>query len=334
MNLKIKKIDYYLPQNIETNDYLEEENPEWNLDRVAKKSGVVQRHISDANETAYDLSIKACEKALKDYDKSQIDGIIYCTQSPDFIMPSNAFLLHKDLKLRDEVFAFDFNHACTGYIYSLVIANSFIKSSMAKNILLVNADTYSKYINKKDRSTRVLFGDAAAVTIVESSDSCKGIIDFELASSGKNYDKFWIPSGGLRNPKSDSTSIEIENYLGNIRSQENIEMDGLAVWSFINSVVPNQIDNLLDRNKISISEIDQIIFHQASLMTLESIIDSMKLDKDKVFINIEKVGNTVSSSIPIALKDALDQGRITKGSKIILSGFGVGLSYGSILMEY
>jgi len=334
MNLKIKKIDYYLPQNIETNDYLEEENPEWNLDRVAKKSGVVQRHISDANETAYDLSIKACEKALKDYDKSQIDGIIYCTQSPDFIMPSNAFLLHKDLKLRDEVFAFDFNHACTGYIYSLVIANSFIKSSMAKNILLVNADTYSKYINKKDRSTRVLFGDAAAVTIVENSDSCKGIIDFELASSGKNYDKFWIPSGGLRNPKSDSTSIEIENYMGNIRSQENIEMDGLAVWSFINSVVPKQIDNLLDRNKISIKDIDQIIFHQASLMTLESIIDAMKLDKDKVFINIEKVGNTVSSSIPIALKDALDQGRITKGSKVILSGFGVGLAYGSILMEF
>jgi len=334
MNLKIKKIDYYLPKNIETNDYLQEENPEWNLGRVARKSGVLQRHISNADETAYDLSLKACERALEDYDKCQIDGIIYCTQSPDFIMPSNAFLLHKDLKLRDEVFAFDFNHACTGYIYSLVIANSFIKSSMAKNILLVNADTYSKYINKKDRSTRVLFGDAAAVTIVESSDSCKGIIDFELASSGKNYDKFWIPSGGLRNPKSDSTSIEIENYMGNIRSQENIEMDGLAVWSFINSVVPNQIDNLLDRNKISISEIDQIIFHQASLMTLESIIDSMKLDKDKVFINIEKVGNTVSSSIPIALKDALDQGRITKGSKIILSGFGVGLSYGSILMEY
>lgn len=333
MSLKISKLDYYLPENIETNKILEDENPQWSLDRVTKKSGVSERHIARENETAYDLSLKACEKALKDYDKSKIQGIIYCTQSPDYIMPSNAFLLHKDLKLGDSVFAFDFNHACTGYIYSLVIANSFIKSSMADSILLVNADTYSKYINKKDRSTRVLFGDAAAVTLIESDKDAKGIIDYELASSGKNYDKFWIPSGGLRSPKTHETSNETKDHLGNIRSVENISMDGLGVWSFINSVVPNQINNILDRNNISINKIDQIIFHQASLLTLESIIQSMKLDREKVFINIENVGNTVSSSIPIALKDAYDQGKVSSGSRIILSGFGVGLSYGTILME-
>ncbi len=333
MNLEIRKLDYYLPERIETNDFLEKENPKWKLDKVTKKSGVFQRHIADAKETAYDLSLEACKRVLQDYDKTLIQGIIYCTQSPDFIMPSNAFLLHKDLELGEEVFAFDFNHACTGYIYSLVIANSFIKSSMANSILLVNADTYSKYINKKDRSTRVLFGDAAAVTIVEATNNSKGIIDYELASSGKNFDKFWIPSGGLRQPKSESTSNEMEDHMGNIKSSENISMDGLGVWSFINSVVPNQIQNLLDRNQISMKEVDQIIFHQASLMTLESIINSMGLDKEKVFVNIGNVGNTVSSSIPIALKDALDQGRVSKGSKIILSGFGVGLAYGSILME-
>tara|TARA_X000001036_G_C20653024_1_gene795790 strand:- start:650 stop:1654 length:1005 start_codon:yes stop_codon:yes gene_type:complete len=333
MSLKISKLDYYLPENIETNKILEDENPQWKLDRVTKKSGVSERHIALENETAYDLSLKACEKALKDYDKSKIQGIIYCTQSPDYIMPSNAFLLHKDLKLDDSVFAFDFNHACTGYIYSLVIANSFIKSSMADSILLVNADTYSKYINKKDRSTRVLFGDAAAVTLIESDKDAKGIIDYELASNGKNYDKFWIPSGGLRSPKTHETSNETEDHLGNIRSEEDISMDGLGVWSFINSVVPNQINNILDRNNISINKIDQIIFHQASLLTLESIIQSMKLDREKVFINIENVGNTVSSSIPIALKDAYDQGKVSSGSRIILSGFGVGLSYGTILME-
>ena len=334
MSLIIESIEYYLPENIVTNADLQKENPDWNLEKITEKSGVYQRHIAGKNETAYDLSIKACDKLFHAYDKNNIDGIIYCTQSPDYIMPSNSFLLHKHFGLKDEIFAYDFNHACTGYIYCLAMANAFVKAGMAREILLVNADTYSKYINPKDRSTRVLFGDGAAATIVKESGRKKGIIDIDLGSSGSGYNKFWIPAGGLRSPKSRSTSIEIEDDRGNIRTQNDIEMDGFGVWSFINSVVPKQVERLLKRNNVEKTDIDQFIFHQASKMTLKSIMRLMKLKEEQVFINIHNIGNTVSASIPIALRDAIDQGKIDNGSTLILSGFGVGLSYGAILMEY
>ena len=334
MSLIIKSIEYYLPDTIVTNEDLQKENPDWDLNNVAEKSGVFQRHIAGENETAYDLSVKACDKLFQSNDKNNIDGIIFCTQSPDYIMPSNSFLLHKYLKLGTRVFAFDFNHACTGYIYCLAMANAFFKAGMAKEILVVNADTYSKYINRKDRSTRVLFGDGAATTIVKESKERKGIIDIDLRSAGSGFNKFWMPAGGLRLPKSENTSLEVEDDKGNIRTQNDIEMDGMGVWSFINSVVPKQIDMLLKRNNLKKTNIDQFIFHQASLMTLESIMRLMKLSKEQVFINVYNVGNTVSASIPITLKDAIDQDKINTGSTLILSGFGVGLSYGTILMDY
>ena len=334
MSLIIKSIEYYLPENIVTNEDLQKENPHWNLDNVAEKSGVYQRHISGNNETAFDLSVKACDKLFQTNDKNEIDGIIYCTQSPDYIMPSNSFLLHNYLKLENKVFAYDFNHACTGFIYCLAMANAFVKAGMAKSILLINADTYSKYINRKDRSTRVLFGDGAAATIVKESNEKKGIIDIELGSFGSGYKKFWIPAGGLRLPESDTTLVEVENNRGNIRTQNDIEMDGFGVWSFINSVAPKQIDRLLSKNNFAKTDVDQFIFHQASLMTLQSIMRLMNINKEQVFINIHNIGNTVSASIPIALKDAIDQDKINIGSTLILSGFGVGLSYGAILMEY
>jgi 3-oxoacyl-[acyl-carrier-protein] synthase-3 len=334
MSLIIESIEYYLPENIVTNADLQKENPDWNLEKITEKSGVYQRHIAGKNETAYDLSIKACDKLFQTNDKNNIDGIIYCTQSPDYIMPSNSFLMHKHFGLKDEIFAYDFNHACTGYIYCLAMANAFVKAGMAREILLVNADTYSKYINPKDRSTRVLFGDGAAATIVKKSGRKRGIIDIDLGSSGSGYNKFWIPAGGLRSPKSSSTSIEIEDDRGNIRTQNDIQMDGFSVWSFINSVAPKQVDRLLKRNDVAKTDIDQFIFHQASKMTLESIRRSMELNEEQVFINIQNIGNTVSASIPIALKDAINQNKIDIGSTLILSGFGVGLSYGAILMEY
>lgn len=334
MNITIKSIEYYLPEKIVTNEDLQKENPGWNLDKVVEKSGVLQRHIAGENETAYDLSVKACDKLFQTNDKNDIDGIIYCTQSPDYIMPSNSFLLHNYLNMESRVFAFDFNHACTGYIYGLAMANAFVKAGMAKKILLINADTYSKYISRKDRSTRVLFGDGAAVTILEESNEKKGIIDIELGSFGTGCYKFWIPAGGSRLAKTDSTSVEIEDDIGNIRSQNDIIMDGFGVWSFINSVVPKQINRLLKKNNIEKKDINKYIFHQASKMTLESIMKLMKLDEEQVFINIQNIGNTVSASIPIAIKDAIDQDKISIGSSVILSGFGVGLSYGTILMKF
>ena len=318
MSTIIKSIEYYLPKQVITNDDLNKDNPLWEMDKVFNKTGVKNRHIAMSNETAFDLSVEACKKIFEYEEINSIDGIIYCTQSPDYIMPANSFLLHNYLGCNDNVLAFDFNHACTGYLYGLTLGHSLIHTGIAKNILLVNADTYSKYINKKDRSTRTLFGDAAAVSIIKNSDSNRGIIDVEIATSGKYYDKFYIPAGGLRNPQTKESSKEFDDGKGNIRTKNDIDMDGLAVWSFINSYVPKQVHILLERNNLDKSQIDLYIFHQASQMTLDSLTKKLQLDKNRIFTNLRDIGNTVSASIPIALKDAINMGRINKGSKVLL----------------
>lgn len=333
MNAIIKHIEYYLPEKIVSNNDLRNEFPAWDVDKIQTKSGVASRHIAATDETALDLSIKACEKLFEVYDKSQIDGIIYCTQSPDYIMPSNSFLLQRHFALSENLFCYDFNHACTGYIYGLMMAHSYIRSGLAKKILLVTADTYSKYINPADRSTRVLFGDAAAATIIEATDTDKGIVDLEVATFGNGYDKFIIPAGGARLPQSPETAVLLTDLLGNVRTKNNIKMDGMAVWSFINSKVPDQIRGLLERNHLTMADINLVVFHQASLMTLDSLIKILNLEMDKVFINIRELGNTVSASIPIALKDAMDAGRIKNNERLMLSGFGVGLAYGTIIIN-
>ncbi|MES2330083.1 MAG: ketoacyl-ACP synthase III [Bacteroidota bacterium] len=333
MNAFIRSIEYYLPEQVVTNADLQAEFPHWDVDKVEKKTGVRERHIAAKKETALDLSIKACEKLFAQYDKDAIDGIIYCTQSPDYIMPSNSFLLQKHFGLSEKAFAFDFNHACTGYIYGLMMAQSFIRSEMASRLLLINADTYSKYINPQDRSTRVLFGDAAAASIMEGTTEAIGVIDMEIATYGEGYDKFMIPAGGTRLPLSGETAKEVKDDAGNVKSQQDIHMDGLAVWSFINSKVPGQIDILLKRNGLQMKDIDLVIFHQASMLTIDSLVKKLKLDTNKVFINIQNIGNTVSASIPIAVKDAMDSGRLQKGNKMLLSGFGVGLAYGTVLIQ-
>jgi len=332
MGISIKNIEYYLPENIITNEDLKIENPDWDMEKVFAKTGVYKRHISRIDETAFDLSVKACEKLFIKIDKDIIDAIICCTQSPDYIMPSNAFLLQKHFKLSKNIFAFDFNHACTGFVYGLLIAESFINSGLAKNILLINADTYSKYINKKDRSTRVLFGDGAAATLISRNEK-KGIIDKSVITVGKEFEKFWIPAGGLRIPKDESTTKEIKENNGNVRSKNNINMDGMGVWSFINGTVPKQINDLLIKNKLTISDINMFLFHQASKMTLDSLIKKLKIPESKTYLNLLNIGNTVSASIPIALKDTIDAHKIANNQLLVIAGFGVGLSSGVILME-
>lgn len=334
MGMRIRHIEYHLPEGILTNKDLKSSHPDWDIKKVAEKSGVYQRHIAKSDETAFSLSITAVEKLLdqSDVDQDDIDGIIFCTQSPDFIMPSNAFLIHKHFGFKSNVWAFDYNLACSGYIYGLAICRGFIETGMAGNILLINADTYSRYINENDRSTKVLFGDGAAASLI-SADENEGIIDISLASEGSEYDFFYIPSGGCRIPKSDQTKEIVTDRSGNQRTAEDIKMNGFAVWKFISGTVPVQIRELLSRNDLTVDDIDFYGFHQASKLTLDSLAKALKIDSDKVYMNLDKVGNTVSASIPIALKDAEKEGRLKRGDLMLLSGFGVGLSWGSLIMR-
>ena len=334
--LVIDEIEYFLPKNKITNKDFLEKNPDWDIDSIKKATGVSTRYYTDPNETALDISFKACVKLFnrKPDLKEKIDALIFCTHSNDHIIPSNSSILHGMLDLSENVFAFDYNLACSGFVYGLGISEGLLKSGIANHILLINADTYSKYVNDKDRSTKVLFGDAAAVSYLRNSEKNNGMLDILCCSAGKHSKRIIIPAGGMRLPKSSVTKIEEKDKNGNFRSLENLHMDGFGVFSFINSKVPQQIKKICEKNKISLEEINLFIFHQANKMGIDSITRILKINPDKVFSNIHNVGNTVSASIPLALKDSIVQNKIKTGDLVLLSGFGTGLSWASCIIRF
>lgn len=336
MSISIKNIEYYLPDNIVTNKDLKLENPEWDIDKVFQKTGIYQRHISLEGQTAFDLACEAVEKLFESgVEKNSIDGIIFCTQSHDYIMPSNSFLLHDKFDFKTEVWAFDYNLACSGFLYGIAMCRGLIMSGIAKNILLVNADTYSKYIHDKDRSTRFLFGDGAAATVIgDSSKDDSSIIDINLSTSGKLHEAFYIPHGGSRTPATDETKNVETDHSGNQRAKDNIHMNGFAVWKFISNAVPKQVTKLLNQNNVDPKLIDLFLFHQASKLTIDSLIKVLNLEHEKVPQNLKNVGNTVSASIPILMKDCINEGTLKRGDLLVVSGFGVGLSWGSALIRF
>ncbi len=243
-------------------------------------------------------------------------------------MPSNAFLLQRDLGLQNNLLAFDYSLACSGYIYGLLMASSFIKTGIAKNVLLVTADTYSKYIADGDRSTRMLFGDGASASWIGFSDQWDAapligsFDDFQCAADGRGWDKFVIKSGGSRQPPS---AHEQADY------NDKIFMNGLQVLNLVNDRVIKQMFELLHKHDLGAGQIDQFFLHQASGLALESLRKKLKVGADKAFSNLGRVGNTVSSSIPILIKDYFDQTDLPQGRRLMLCGFGVGYSWGSLL---
>jgi 3-oxoacyl-[acyl-carrier-protein] synthase III len=333
----IGHISYVLPQRALTNDELARQNPTWDMSSVASRAGVTSRRISAPDETAFDLAALACDALIgeADLELGDVDAIISCTQSPDYVMPGNAHLLHRHLGLGDAVIAFDYNLACSGYVYGLAFADSFVARGLASNVLLVTADTYSKHINPKDRSARVLFGDGAAATHVSGSHDGRGtIVAAELCSHGSDFEKFYVPAGGMRTPRGERTREETADRNGNVRSAENIHMDGMGVWAFVNSVVPGHVQSFLEKQSLTPKDIDVYVFHQASKMTLDSIAKALDLQPDRVYFNMNEVGNLVSASIPVALRMAIDDETIRPGDRVLLCGFGVGFSYGSILVQF
>tara|TARA_B100001063_G_C16661312_1_gene501229 strand:- start:34 stop:1038 length:1005 start_codon:yes stop_codon:yes gene_type:complete len=331
MSLDILNSYLYLPKNKITNSNLKRNNPSWKVDKLFLHTGVKTRHYANRNETALDLAYKACLIAKKKNNAffKKIDGLIFCTQTQDHFLPSNSSILHGILNLKENIFTLDVNHGCSGFIYCLSIANSLIESKVCKNILIINADTYSKFINKNDRSTKLLFSDAATATLVCKSKKSKKFKCL-FGSSGKNYKKLIIPAGFSRLRLSPSTKkIQIDKS-GNKKNLENIHMDGLGILSFVNSKVPEQIKTLLKENNLKDKDIRYYVFHQASAAALKSLKNIMSLKAQKVPIQLE-TGNYVSASIPAILSDLYKKKKIKKNDKLVLSGFGVGLSWASAI---
>ncbi len=335
--IEIAAISYHLPELSVTNADLMDEKPDWDMGKLEGKTGVDARRISAADETAFDLGLKACLKLFEDndIDPQAIDTIIFCTQSPDYVMPFNASLLHGELGLHADVRAFDVTLACSGFTYCLDIARGLAASGSAKTILIVTADTYSKLIHPGDRSVRTLFGDGAAATLVRATPAENGgVMDTACGTYGQAYKRFMVEAGGFRKPKTAETCLESTDQNGNVRSPEHIRMDGIGVLSFFSSRVPGDILKLLAKHDIQVADVKTYVFHQASEMAISALQKALKLDDCQVVRAFSDTGNLVSASIPVALARAIDSGQVVRGDLVMLSGFGVGLSWANVLMRF
>lgn len=333
----LKNIHSFLPSGKLTNEELAQEFPEWNVDKIFNKTGIQERRIAGKNECASDLGVAAAKKLFLSGAcmVEDIDFLIFCTQSPDYFLPSTACIVQKQLGLSKTCGALDINLGCSGYVYGLSLAKGLIETSLAKNVLLITSDTYSKYINASDRSVRTIFGDGASATLITSEElSNDSIGPFVFGTDGDGANQLIVPAGGLRMPPTPFTSIEKEVGKGIFRSEQNLYMNGSEILNFTLKIVPIVVKQLLLKRKISIEDINYFVFHQANRFILEGLMKKMKIPENKFCINMENHGNTVSSSIPMAMEIAIKHGQIKKGDTVMLIGFGVGLSWAGTLIKH
>lgn len=329
MKTYIKAISYYLPEGKLTNEEIHLEFPEWGINKISSKTGINTRRISAKNEFTSDMALQAANQLFVDnnIDKNSIDFLLLCTQSPDYFLPTTACILQDRLGLKTTTGALDFNLGCSGYIYGLGLAKGLITSGLANNVLLITSETYSKFIHPKDKSNKTIFGDAAAATLISAESGLFEIGDFVFGTDGSGAENLIVKNGGLRNFNENGTDV-IDEF-GNVRNDNNLFMNGSEIFNFTSESVPLLTNQLLNKIKLSLEEVDLFIFHQANRYMLNHLRKKIGIPEDKFFISMDFCGNTVSSTIPIAISDALKQGKFENVLHCVLEGFGVGYSWGS-----
>lgn len=329
----IKGISYYLPERVVTNKELLQEFPEWSVDKVAAKVGVNSRHLAGENETAGDMAEKAARKLFEEYniDPKIIDFVMLCTQSPNYFLPSTACILQNQLGIPTTAGAFDYNLGCSGCVYGIAMANSFVKSGLAKNVLVLTAETYQKYLHPSDKSNRSIFGDAAAACLI-STEGIAEIGECVLGTDGSGADNLIVKTGAARCKQ--TTGVVVEDEDGHQRFDDYLYMNGSAIFNFTLDAVPAMMAQILEKNQMQKDDVDYYVFHQANKFMLNTICKVCVLPKDKFYVNLEETGNTVSSTVMIGLKQNLDAGKITLGMKVMVTGFGVGHSWGGTILKF
>lgn len=318
----IGPITTHFPARLETNDDLQRDNPTWNMKAIESKTGIYQRYIADENECSSDLAFAAAEKLFSQYDvdRSSIDYILLCTQSPDYPLPTTACLLQDRLGLRTDIGALDFNLGCSGFVYGLSLADGLIRTGSVNRVLLLTAETYSKFIHKTDRSLRTIFGDAAAATLVEASDE-QSMTGFEFGTDGSGGDTLLVRSGGHRGPE---TALEPRNRK---RWPSELYMDGPSLLSFTVGAVPPVVDSIVRKANLTRDDLDLYLMHQATEKLLSQLQIALKIDPEKMPINLRDVGNTVSATLPILIDQLREQKKLDKTLTNLMMGFGVGWSW-------
>ena len=322
-------IKTFFPSRTLTNSDLEREFPEWTAKKIEEKVGILSRHVASENETALDLAEQACLGLFQEHPeiRDSVDYLLFCTQSPDHDLPGDSSILQNRLGLPTSIGALDYNLGCSGYIYGLSLAKGLLLSRISRGVLLVTAETYTKRINPKDKGNRSIFGDAATATYLTENDA-KNIGEFVLGTDGSGAENLIVRNGGMRFKHG---ATEEKTYgSGNIYTDDDLYMDGPEIFNFTIETIPGLIQTTLAKNNLEDKDVSYYVFHQANAYMLKYLRAIMNIPAEKFWIGMLETGNTVSSSIPIALNEAVKSRTLRAGQTIILSGFGVGYSFGAV----
>ena len=323
-NVKIIGTGSYLPKKVLTNEDLEkmvDTNNEW----IITRTGISERHIAEDNEATSDVAAKAALKALKDANikPEEIDLIVVATNSPDMVFPATACLVQNKIKAVNAA-TFDLQAGCTSSVYALVTAWQYIATGFYDNALIIGAETLSKLVDWTDRNTCVLFGDGAGAAVLKAGQE-KGILSGCLRGDGSNDDLIMLPAGLSRNPASHETVEKKMHY---------VKMKGNEVFKLAVKHMKRVTIKTLDKCNLSVEDIDCFIPHQANIRIISALTRVLKIKEDKVFVNLEKYGNTSAASVMIALDEAVKEGKIKNGDIVLITSFGSGLTYGSIVLKW
>lgn len=329
----IRAISYYLPERLLDNFELSSIFPEWSIDKISSKVGIVSRHLASEDETAGDLAVKAAESLFAEYgiERESVDFVLLCTQSPDYFLPTTACIIQDRLRIPQSAGALDFNLGCSGFVYGLALAKGLIAGAMAHNVLLLTAETYSKYLHPSDKGNRSIFGDGAAACLVSETGFAQ-IGEFVLGTDGSGYDKLIVRDGGARHREKNGKVVQDES--GSEMRDDFLYMNGGDIFNFTLKVIPELEKQVLQKNGLEEKDIDYFVFHQANKLMLETVRKVCNIAPERFYLNMEQLGNTVSSTIPIALKDCMDNGTVSSGMTVMIAGFGVGLSWGGTVLRW
>lgn len=332
MKTFIKAISYALPEKELTNEELVREFPEWSVDKIANKVGINKRFVAAEDETSADLAVKAAERLFEEnpeIKKGSIDFVLFCTQSPDYFLPTSACVIQDRLGLPTSCGALDFNLGCSGYVYGLSLAKGLIFGGIANNVLLLTGETYSKFMHPKDKGNRTIFGDAGSATLI-SKDGFAEIGNFSLGTDGKGAENLMVKSGGIRH-RDQVKDLNFDES-GNPISSDYLFMNGTEIFNFTIDAVPALVKDTLVKNSLSNEEIDGYVFHQANKFMINFLRKKLKISPDIFHIYMSEVGNTVSNTIPIVLTEKIKENALR--GNILLAGFGVGYSWGGCVIKF
>ncbi len=336
MKARIEAVATAFPGTTLSDEALASEHPDWNVSKLGRTTGIRNRNVASADVMSSDLAAQAALRLFREQaiDPKSVDYLLLCTQSPDFPLPTTACLVQNAIGMRTDVGALDINLGCSGFIYSLAFAKGLIETGQVSNVLVITVETHSKFANPDDKATRPIFGDGAAAVLVKGDASGQDFLEgFVLGTDGEGGKHLVVPSGSLAGGQRISAGSPAA-----IRELESngydMYMDGTEIFNFTLRVVPDCVDQVLSKANLTLDEIDHVIFHQANGFLIEHLRKKLEIPREKFLVSMADYGNTGSSTIPIVLHDALKDAKISRGDKVLVVGFGVGLSWGGAVLTW